>query len=87
MGWPVSLPGPGLGPGRAKARARTWSAPGPGWAGPRGAKIFLKLPMYAGWRGGAKPPPLTSIGRWQDCWKLRSQIIGSAYRGPYIGQC
>ncbi len=52
MGWPVLLLGPGLDPARARAR----SAPWPGWAGPWPKIIFPKLPMYAGWCGGAKPP-------------------------------
>ena len=54
MGWPVFLLGPGLGLARAKAWGPVCSRAGVGRALEK--IIFPKLPMYAGWCGGAKPP-------------------------------
>ncbi len=55
MGWPVFLLGPGLGPAQARAKARpVCSRAAVGQASEN--TIFVKLPMYAGWCEGAKPP-------------------------------
>ena len=52
MGWPVFLLGPQAGPRPAPVLGVV-----PGGVGRALEKnIFPKLPMYAGWCGGAKPP-------------------------------
>ncbi len=54
MGWPVFLLGPEPSPSQGPGQGKVCS-----WAGVGRALdkiIFPKLPMYAGWCGGANPP-------------------------------